>query len=58
MDNLNSIGLVTINSKQLKETNGGLLVLHPKILTTMYKAVSGAYQRGYDNAQNNCECQQ
>jgi hypothetical protein len=57
MDNLNEMGLVPINANQLKRTNGGLILLQPKLVEAIYKSFAGAYQRGHDNAQNNCECQ-
>ncbi|NGP89756.1 hypothetical protein [Fodinibius halophilus] len=57
MDNLNEMGLSPVSKNQLKYTNGGLILVNAELTKALLKPLVGAYQRGYDEAQNNCDCE-
>jgi lactobin A/cerein 7B family class IIb bacteriocin len=44
--------LKTLTNEEMKTTNGGLI-----LAWLAYKAIKGAYEKGYDDAQEKCICQ-
>ncbi|MEL7832371.1 hypothetical protein [Fodinibius sp. Rm-B-1B1-1] len=59
MDNLNERGLIELKPTEKTKIDGGLL-MYPThypgkgLVTVIVKSIEGAYQSGYDNAQENC----
>jgi hypothetical protein len=57
MENLNEMGLLEMAPNQLKETDGGLIMYPGQgVIYFLVKMIKGAYEKGHDDAQKNCEC--
>lgn len=57
MDNLNEMGLNKISHTELKKTDGGLIMYPAQpIVEFIVDSFKGAYEYGYDEAQENCKC--
>jgi hypothetical protein len=57
MENLNEMGLVKMSPLQLNKVDGGL-IMYPgqTVIYYLVKMVKGAYEKGHDDAQDNCDC--
>ncbi|MEX1269884.1 MAG: hypothetical protein WEA56_12810 [Balneolaceae bacterium] len=52
MENLTDLNLTSLSGKEIRDTDGGLI-----LAWLAYKALKGAYEKGYDDAQEKCTCQ-
>lgn len=60
MKNLSNYGVASIDTEEMKETNGGFLPLLIqgyivyKVGKFVYESIEGAYEAGYDQGKANC----
>jgi hypothetical protein len=59
MKNLSNLQLNELTDSQSKQISGGNPFAYAVgyVVATAQKVFEGAYASGYDEAQNNCECQ-
>lgn len=59
MKNMNDLNVFDLNTKDMKNIDGGFKIMYPgqTLLELVLRSINGAYEAGYDSGQNNCGCQ-